>query len=177
MALSGEGGRQLQRRFDVPQEEDDRTAGASDRRWPAPTSFGIQQAHDAGVNRFNALHDPGLAGGLEHLVLRPVLVFGPLVSSSVVHGPVGRAMQLKGCRYALWKNPEDLTERQAAKLAWIARHNSRLYRAYLLKEHLRLVFGRRKLRAALLFPALPLPGMPDGLEQRHSSPSAARVEA
>jgi len=43
-----------------------------------------------------------------------------------------RATQLKGCRYALWKNPEDLTDRQAAKLAWIARHNSRLYRAYLL---------------------------------------------
>ena len=27
-----------------------------------------------------------------------------------------RARQLKGARYALWKNPEDLTERQTAKL-------------------------------------------------------------
>ena len=29
----------------------------------------------------------------------------------------GHAKQLKNCRYALWKNPEDLTARQAAKLA------------------------------------------------------------
>lgn len=43
-----------------------------------------------------------------------------------------RAAHLKGCRYALWKNPQDLTDRQAAKLAWIARHNQQLYRAYLL---------------------------------------------
>ena len=55
----------------------------------------------------------------------------------------GHAKQLKNCRYALWKNPEDLTARQAAKLAWIARHNHRLYRAYLLKEQLRLVFAHR----------------------------------
>ena len=34
-----------------------------------------------------------------------------------------RAKHLKNCRYALWKNPEDLTDRQAAKLAWIAKHN------------------------------------------------------
>jgi transposase len=39
----------------------------------------------------------------------------------------GQAKQLKNCRHALWKNPEDLTVRQAAKLAWIARHNHRLY--------------------------------------------------
>ena len=55
----------------------------------------------------------------------------------------GHASQLKNCRYALWKNPEDLTARQAAKLAWIARHNHHLYRAYLLKEQLRLVFQHR----------------------------------
>lgn len=54
-----------------------------------------------------------------------------------------QAKQLKGCRYALWKNPEDLTDRQNTKLAWIARHNHQLYRAYLLKEHLRLVFQHR----------------------------------
>ncbi|MEO7570987.1 MAG: transposase [Acidimicrobiales bacterium] len=42
-----------------------------------------------------------------------------------------RARHLKGCRYALWKDPEDLTDRHAAKLAWIARHNHQLYRAYL----------------------------------------------
>jgi transposase len=51
------------------------------------------------------------------------------------------AAELKGARYALWKNPEDLTQRQAAKLADIARTNSPLYRAYLLKEQLRQVFA------------------------------------
>ena len=54
-----------------------------------------------------------------------------------------RARQLKGARYALWKNPEDLTERQSAKLAWIAKTDTRLYRAYLLKEGLRHVFSVR----------------------------------
>jgi transposase len=44
----------------------------------------------------------------------------------------GHARQLKNCRYALWKNPQHLTTRQATKLAWIARHNHQLYRAYLL---------------------------------------------
>jgi len=51
-----------------------------------------------------------------------------------------RASKLKHARYALWKNPEDLTERQQAKLAWIATTDLRLYRAYLLKEGLRHVF-------------------------------------
>jgi transposase len=55
----------------------------------------------------------------------------------------GEAKHLKNCRYALWKNPEDLTARQTRKLAWIASHNHQLYRAYLLKEQLRLVFAHR----------------------------------
>src|ERR1700682_4390047 len=52
-----------------------------------------------------------------------------------------RARPLKAAGYALWKTPEDLTERQTAKLAWIAKTDSRLYRAYLLKEGLRHVFS------------------------------------
>ena len=36
------------------------------------------------------------------------------------------------------RNPEDLTQRQEAKLAWIAKVNTRLYRAYLMKEQLRI---------------------------------------
>ena len=52
-----------------------------------------------------------------------------------------RARALKHARYALWKNPENLTERQAAKLAWIAKTDPRLHRAYLLKEGLRHVFA------------------------------------
>lgn len=52
----------------------------------------------------------------------------------------GHARALKHARYALWKNPENLTDRQADKLAWIARCDPRLHRAYLLKEGLRMAF-------------------------------------
>jgi transposase len=55
-------------------------------------------------------------------------------------GATGVARALKRSRYALWKNPEHLTARQAQKLAWIAKTDPRLYRAYLLKEGLRHVF-------------------------------------
>lgn len=55
-------------------------------------------------------------------------------------GQQATARELKGARFALWKNPEDLTRRQRSKLASIARTNERLYRAYLLKEQLRQVF-------------------------------------
>ena len=51
-----------------------------------------------------------------------------------------RAKSLKGARYALWKNPENLTDRQQVKLAWIAKTDPRLHRAYLLKEGLRTIF-------------------------------------
>ncbi len=53
-------------------------------------------------------------------------------------GDQALADRLKGCRYALWKNPERLTGRQKGKLAWVAKTNNQLYRAYLLKEELRL---------------------------------------
>jgi len=53
-------------------------------------------------------------------------------------GMTQHARELKGCRYALWRNPEDLTRRQEAKLAWIAKVNTKLYRAYLMKEQLRI---------------------------------------
>jgi transposase len=68
-------------------------------------------------------------------------------------GEVALAGELKGARWALWKNPEDLTRRQRGKLAWIARVNGRLYRAYLLKEQLRLVFKLKGVRAAVLLEA------------------------
>jgi transposase len=48
---------------------------------------------------------------------------------------------LKGSRFALWKNPENLTEKQQAKLDFIAAADPRLWRAYLLKERLRLIFS------------------------------------
>jgi transposase len=53
----------------------------------------------------------------------------------------GHAKALKGARYALWKNPDNLTTNQQTKLAWIAKTDPRLHRAYLLKEGLRLIFG------------------------------------
>jgi transposase len=55
-------------------------------------------------------------------------------------GQTALAKDLKGARFALWKNPENLTDRQAAKLSDIQRTNARLYRAYLLKEQLRLIY-------------------------------------
>jgi transposase len=51
-----------------------------------------------------------------------------------------RVKALHAARYPLWKNPENLTENQQVKLAWIAATDPRLYRAYLLKEGLRVVF-------------------------------------
>jgi len=52
-----------------------------------------------------------------------------------------RAVALKGARYSLWKNPQNLSENQQVKLAWIAATDPRLYRAYLLKEGLRTIFA------------------------------------
>ena len=45
----------------------------------------------------------------------------------------------KDSRYALLKNPESLTDKQTAKIEMIALTDKRLYRAYLLKEKLRLL--------------------------------------
>jgi transposase len=55
-------------------------------------------------------------------------------------GEVAAAKDLKGARFALWKNPENLTDRQTAKLSSIQVTNKRLYRAYLLKEQLRQIY-------------------------------------
>ncbi|WP_104133078.1 ISL3 family transposase [Cryobacterium sp. M91] len=51
-----------------------------------------------------------------------------------------RAAGIKNCRYALWKNPENLTEKQQAKLAWIVQTDPRLARVYYLKEGLLVIF-------------------------------------
>ncbi|MGH3627987.1 MAG: ISL3 family transposase, partial [Sciscionella sp.] len=56
-------------------------------------------------------------------------------------GMKAHASELKNSRYALWKNPADLTEAQQAKLSMIQATNKPLYRAYLLKEQLRAVFS------------------------------------
>ncbi len=46
------------------------------------------------------------------------------------------AGELKGARYALWKNPENLSSDQRFRLAIVAKINHPLYKAYLLKEQL-----------------------------------------
>ena len=68
-------------------------------------------------------------------------------------GDTNGARWLKGARWALWKRPERLTERQRAKLATIEHVNRRLYRAYLLKEQLRLVFHSEPDEAVALLEA------------------------
>ncbi len=65
---------------------------------------------------------------------------GPRTANSPKRPAADRARSLQRSRYALWKNPEDLTDRQHAKLAWIATTDPKLYRAYLLKEGLRTIF-------------------------------------
>jgi transposase len=51
----------------------------------------------------------------------------------------GPAKRLKDARWALWKNPEDLTDNQAATLNWIRTAHPVLHRAYEYKERLRLL--------------------------------------
>jgi transposase len=52
-----------------------------------------------------------------------------------------RAHPLRRVRFALWKNPENLTEHQRHQLDWIAATHPTVWRAYLLKEGLRYVFA------------------------------------
>jgi transposase len=55
-------------------------------------------------------------------------------------GQAQLANELKGARFALWKNPSNLTERQQLKLARVQQLNQRLYRAYLLSQQLREIY-------------------------------------
>jgi transposase len=49
--------------------------------------------------------------------------------------------ELGRARYALLKNPQNLTDRQQATLAWLTETNKPLHKAHLLKEQLRVVFA------------------------------------
>ena len=53
----------------------------------------------------------------------------------------GTSLKISRARYALWKNPGDLTNNQRTQLEWIAKTHPKLHRAYLLKEGLRFVFA------------------------------------
>lgn len=59
----------------------------------------------------------------------------------IIPSSAGDARSLKRTRYALWKNPDNLTDRQQAKLAWIEKTHPYLYRAWLLKEGIRVIFA------------------------------------
>lgn len=52
----------------------------------------------------------------------------------------GDAKALRDARYALWRNPESLSDRQRQRLGWIAATHPTLWEAYRLKEGLRLLF-------------------------------------
>lgn len=56
----------------------------------------------------------------------------------VVNSEKQQAKAVKNLRYVLLKNPENLSENQTAQLDFLTKANPRLYRAYLLKEGLRL---------------------------------------
>lgn len=51
------------------------------------------------------------------------------------------AKQFKGARWALLKNPDNLTDRQNTTLAAIRRNGGTMWRAYTLKEALRAIFA------------------------------------
>ncbi len=51
------------------------------------------------------------------------------------------ARRFKGARWALLKNPGDLTEKQSATLRKLKRRGGDLWRAYVLKEALRAIFA------------------------------------
>jgi transposase len=68
-------------------------------------------------------------------------------------GQTAVARELKGARFALWKNPEHLSRRQKSKLSSVQQTNQRLYRAYLLKEQLRAIYRVPTEHAAALLDA------------------------
>ena len=51
------------------------------------------------------------------------------------------AKDFKGSRWALLKNPEDLTDTQAAQLAKLKRNRGGIWRAYEMKEQFRAIFA------------------------------------
>jgi transposase len=62
-------------------------------------------------------------------------------------GVTATTKRLKGCRYALLKNPGNLTAQQRSSLASVQQVNKTLYRAYLLKEQFRLIWQLRETEA------------------------------
>lgn len=76
---------------------------------------------------------------------------GRPAKGEVVNPEKEKAKALKDLRYVLLKNPENLSEAQEAQLTLLTEANPRLYRAYLLKEGLRVALkpGQDKIEEAL----------------------------
>ncbi|PSK64672.1 hypothetical protein B0E53_03398 [Micromonospora sp. MH33] len=56
-------------------------------------------------------------------------------------GRTPASTQLKDAQWAMWKNPQNLTDKQKPTLASIQATNKPLYRTYLLKEQFRQVIA------------------------------------
>ena len=65
-------------------------------------------------------------------------------------GEVDRAASMKGSRWALLKNPENLTKKQRSTLAQLKEDNRELFAAYLLKEQLRDVFKNKDWQGSIM---------------------------
>ena len=61
------------------------------------------------------------------------------VASAIAKAAEEKAAEIKNSSYALGKAPEHLTENQQVRLEMIANTDNRLYRAYMMKEELRLL--------------------------------------
>ena len=59
--------------------------------------------------------------------------------AAIVKAAKAKAEEIKNSAYALGKAPEHLTEQQQTRISMIAENNNRLYRAYRMKEMLRLL--------------------------------------
>ena len=66
----------------------------------------------------------------------------------VVAAAKAKAEEIKHSAFALGKAPEHLTEKQQVQIAMIAENNNRLYRAYRMKETLRLLLKIKDVREA-----------------------------
>ena len=61
------------------------------------------------------------------------------VEASILRAAKAKAEEIKNSAYALGKAPENLTEKQQLRIEMIAENNDQLYRAYRMKERLRLL--------------------------------------
>lgn len=69
-------------------------------------------------------------------------------TTAMLRAARAKAEEIKNSAYALGKAPEHLTEKQQIRMAMIAENNNRLYRAYRMKEMLRLLLKLKDVNEA-----------------------------